>query len=59
MGFQRSEADHNLYFLTGEVSLILVLSVDDLFLIGDERLIGDYKSNLAVEFEMNDLGLMH
>ena len=59
MGFQRSEADHNLYFLTGEVPLILVLYVDDLFLTGDERLIGDCKSNLAVEFEMKDLGLMH
>ena len=30
MGFQRSEADHNLYFLTGGVPLILVLYVDDL-----------------------------
>ena len=37
----------------------MVLYVDDLFLTGDERLIGDYKSNLAVEFEMKDLGLMH
>ena len=59
MGFQRSEADHNLYVLTGEVPLILVLYVDDLFLIGDAKLIGDCKSNLAVEFEMKDLGLMH
>ena len=59
MGFQRSEADHNLYFLIGEVPLILVLYVDDLFFIGYERLIGDCKSNLAVEFEMKDLGLMH
>ena len=59
MGFQRSEADHNLYFLSGEVPLILVLYLDDLFLIGDERQIGDCKSNLAVEFEMKDLGLMH
>ena len=59
MGFQRSEADHNLYFLTGEVPLILVLYVDDLFLTKDERLIGDCKSNLALEFEMKDLGLMH
>ena len=33
--------------------------VDDLFLTGDDRLIGDCKSNLAVEFEMKDLGLMH
>ena len=59
MGFQRSEADHNLYFLSSEVPLILVLYVDDLFLKGDERLIKDCKSNLAVEFEMKDLGLMH
>ena len=59
MGFQGSEADHNLYFLTGEVPLILVLYVDDLFLIGDERLIRDCKSNLAMEFEMKDLGLVH
>ena len=59
MGFQRSESGHNLYFLTGEVPLTLVLYVDDLFLTRDERLIRDCKSNLAVEFEMKDLGLMH
>ena len=59
MGFHRSEADHNLYFLTGEVPLILVLYVDDLFLTGDERMTGDCKSNLTLEFEMKDLGLMH
>ena len=59
MGFQRSEAGHNLYFLSGEVPLILVLYVDDLFLTGYERPIKGYKSNLAVEFEMKDLGLMH
>ena len=59
MGFQPSEADHNLYFLSSEVALILVLYVDDFFLTGDERLIHDCKSNLAVEFEMKDLGLMH
>ena len=59
MGFQRSEVDHNLYFLTGEVPLILVLYVDDLFLTRDEKLIGDCKSNLVVEFEMKDLRWMH
>ena len=32
MRFQRSEVDHNLYFLVGEVPLILVLYWDDLFL---------------------------
>ena len=59
MGFQQSEVDHNLYFLTGEVPLILVLYVDNIFFIGDERLIGDCKSKLAMEFETKDLGLMH
>ena len=59
MGFEWSEVDHNLYFLSGEVSLILAFYVDDLFLIGDERLIDDCKSNLAVEFKMKNLGLMH
>ena len=57
--FQWSEVDHNLYFLTCEVPFILVLYVDELFLTRDERLIGDCKSNLAMEFEMTDLGLMH
>ena len=59
MEFQRSEANHNLYFLSGEVPLILVLYVDGLFLTGDERLIRDSKSGLLVEFEMKYLGLMH
>jgi hypothetical protein len=59
MGFQQSEADPNLYFLAREVPLIVVLYVDDLFLTGDEQLIADCKANLAVEFEMKDLGLMH
>ena len=59
MGFQQNEANYNLYFLTGEVPLILVLYVDDIFLKGDERLIDDCKSNFAFEFEMKYLGLIH
>jgi hypothetical protein len=51
MGFQWSEADPNLYFFAGEVPLILVLYVDDLFLTGDEQLIAECKANLAAEFE--------
>jgi hypothetical protein len=58
MGFQRSDVDPNLYFLTCEVPLILVLYVDDLFLTGNEQLITDCKGNLATEFEMKDLGLI-
>jgi len=48
-----------LHFLAGEVPLILVLYVDELFMIGDEQLISYFKVNLAVEFDMKDLGLMH
>ena len=33
--------------------------VDDLFVIGMDGLIVDTKRNLAVEFEMKDLGMMH
>jgi hypothetical protein len=39
--------------------VILLLYVEDLFLIGEEKLITDCKKKLAAEFEMKDLGLMH
>ena len=39
--------------------LIIVLYVDDLILIGDEQLIHSCKVDLAKEFEMKDLGLLH
>lgn len=56
----RSEADENLYYfvLKGEV-IILVLYVDDLFIIGLLGLIEECKRDLETEFEMKDLGLMH
>jgi hypothetical protein len=60
MGFEKSEADPNLYYiLVGEDPLILVLYVDDLFLTGLEKLIEGCKRDLASEFEMKDIGLMH
>ena len=43
----------------GNLSLILVLYVDDLFLIGDEHQIARCKRELTYEFKMKDLGLMH
>jgi hypothetical protein len=60
LGFNKSVANPNLYYKTvnGE-SLILVLYVDDLFLIGIERFIAECKYALAFEFEMKDLGMMH
>ena len=39
--------------------LIIVLYVDDLILTGDEQLILSCKADLAMEFEMKDLGLLH
>ena len=60
MGFIKSEADPNLYFiLVGDDPLILVLYVDELFLSGSENLIEGCKRDLALEFKMKDIGLMH
>jgi hypothetical protein len=60
LGFEKSEADPNLYFImVGEDPLILLLYVDDLFITGAERLISSCKESLASEFEMTDIGLMH
>ena len=39
--------------------MILLLYVDDLFVIGMDGLIADTKRNLVVEFKMKDLGMMH
>ena len=51
LGFQKSEADPNLYFIVvGEDPLILVLYVDDLFITGVERLIEGCKKDLASKF---------
>jgi hypothetical protein len=60
LGFTKSDADPNLYYtVENGCPLILVLYVDDSFLIGDEKLIVGCKRELALEFEMKDLGLMH
>jgi hypothetical protein len=60
LGFQKSDADANLYFkVRGNQPVILILYVDDLFLTGDEGLIAWCKRELTSEFEMKDLDLMH
>lgn len=59
MGFQKSDADPNLYFiLVGDDPLILVLYLDDSFIIGEDSLIQHCKRDLASEFDMTDMGLM-
>ena len=39
--------------------LIIILYVDDLILKGDEKLITSSKEDLAREFDMKDMGLLH
>ena len=60
LGFTKSESDMNLYHIVVEGKLlIIVLYVDDIILTGDDQLIKSYKEDLAREFEMKDMGLMH
>ena len=60
IGFQKSEVDPNLYFIVvGGDPLILLLYVDDWFITGGEHLFEACKKDLALEFEMTNLGLMH
>jgi len=60
IGFPQEGAYPNLYFIVvdGE-PLIMVLYVDDLFITGAEKLIASCKIDLALEFEMKVIGLMH
>ena len=58
--FTKSKSDSNLYYKVEEGNpMILLLYVDDLFVTGMDGLIADTKRNLATEFEMKDLGMMH
>jgi len=60
LGFSKSHADPNLYYkVVNNAPVILLLYVDDLFLTGEESLITQCKKELASEFDMKDLGLMH
>ena len=48
LGFTESKADSNLYFkVEGERQVVLLLYVDDLFLIGKEELFKDARRRLA------------
>ena len=50
----------NLYFImVGEDPIILLLYVDDLFITGGEIPIATCKKDLATEYEMTDIELMH
>ena len=58
--FTKSKTDPNIYMnIKDDEPVILLLYVDDLFLIGNEKQIKDRKKNLAEDFEMRDIRLMH
>ena len=60
LGFTKSKADSNLYYKVEDGNpVMLLLYVDDLFVIGMDGLIDDMKRNLVTEFEIKDLGMMH
>ena len=57
LGFTRSKEDHCAYFkLIGDRVIYLVLYVDDMLLIGnDKEIIQDLKTQLFSKFDMQDL----
>jgi len=60
ISFTKSDADPNLYYIFVETDLLFfVLYVDELFLIGEEKLITWCKANLATVFEKKGNGMMH
>eukprot|EP00253_Pinus_taeda_P024618 PITA_24618 len=60
LGFSKSEVDVNLYHIVVEGKiLIIILYVEDLIVISDKNLIKYCKEDLAREFEMKNMGLMH
>ena len=59
LGFTRSKADRCVYFkLIGDRVIYLVLYVDDMLLVGnDKEIIQDLKTQLSSKFDMKDLGV--
>ena len=59
MALAESKVDSNLYFkVEGGRTLMLLLYVDDLFLIEKVELTKVARRRLAVEFEIKDLGMV-
>ena len=58
LGFTRSKVDHCVYFkLIGDCVIYLVLYVDDMLLVGNDKEINqDLKTLLSSKFDMKDLG---
>ena len=59
LGFTKSKFDPNLYLkVMDDEPVILLMHVDDIFLIRNEKHIIESKKKLVEEFEMKDLGLI-
>lgn len=60
-GFERSTADHSLYFAQKGPDVMLVLVyVDDLIMLASNmESMGDLKAKLEAEYDMTDLGELH
>ena len=58
LGFTRNKEDHYVYFkLIGDHLIYLVLYVDDMLLIGNNKeIIEDVKTQLSSKFDMKDIG---
>ena len=60
LGFIESKVDSNLYFkVEGGRPTIILLYVDDMFLIGKEELFRDARRRLDTYFKMKNPGIMH
>jgi len=61
LGFQQNFCKSNLYYLFDRFDLLVfVMQVDDLILTRNfEKLVAGCKAELAHEFEMKDIGVMH
>jgi hypothetical protein len=56
LGFTKRSEDPNLYFKVEDGELLIQLFyVDDMFLIGVEKIITECKRKLVAEIEMKDL----
>jgi len=61
-GFEKSKNEPTLYVKRQGVADILIVSlyVDDLVFIGNNsKLIEDFRKEMMMRYEMNDLGLLH
>ena len=61
LGFERSVADHSLYFAqTGPCVMLVLVYVDDLIILSSNmESMAALKSKLEAEYEMTDLGELH